>query len=390
MSAVNGAALEAGSDPVSKRRIVYLIHDVYDPAIERRVRMLIAGGASLVLAGFRRRRAPVGDIAGVPVIDLGRTHDAKLAARALSVAGACFSLGPVCAALKSADVLMARNLEMLILARAAVRQSPEYKGRLIYECLDIHRAMVGKSAASASLRALERVLLQSVDLLVVSSPAFIEHYFKSRQKFEGAWLLLENKVLALQPSAQRTPIAPGPPWRIGWFGVLRCQRSLDMLTQLADAAEGRYEVLLRGRPAHHEFTDFAGQVAAASHVEFLGPYEPTDIGRHYSDIHLAWGLDFFDIGANSEWLLPNRLYEAGAHGVPCLVREETEAGRWVARTGAGVPVSATVGALDAIDCEVRRYRELAARVAEIAPCFVADADECSQLVLQLKARAFSE
>ena len=32
------------------------------------------------------------------------------------------------------------------------------------------------------------------------------------------------------------------------------------------------------------------------------------------DVHFTWAIDFYEAGANSDWLLPNRLYEGGAHG----------------------------------------------------------------------------
>ncbi|TIU76079.1 MAG: glycosyl transferase family 1, partial [Mesorhizobium sp.] len=34
--------------------VLYLVHDVSDPAVRRRIQMLKAGGAGVTLAGFRR------------------------------------------------------------------------------------------------------------------------------------------------------------------------------------------------------------------------------------------------------------------------------------------------------------------------------------------------
>ncbi len=34
--------------------VLYLVHDLADPAVRRRVMMLQAGGANVTLAGFRR------------------------------------------------------------------------------------------------------------------------------------------------------------------------------------------------------------------------------------------------------------------------------------------------------------------------------------------------
>ena len=67
-------------------KIAYFAHDLSDPTVHRRVRMLAYGGAIVTPIGFRRSvEAPTagGDIRAV---DLGRTWDGVLARRVLSVA----------------------------------------------------------------------------------------------------------------------------------------------------------------------------------------------------------------------------------------------------------------------------------------------------------------
>ena len=65
-------------------RIAYLVHDLGDAAVARRVEGLQAGGGAVALAGFYRRAAPA-SIAGAPALAIGRSHDGRLAARALLV-----------------------------------------------------------------------------------------------------------------------------------------------------------------------------------------------------------------------------------------------------------------------------------------------------------------
>jgi hypothetical protein len=297
--------------------------------------MLKMGGARVTLAGFRRSAQKRAEIEGAALYDLGRTHDAKLWARAAKVGQtALLQLGSIVDQLKCADIVIARNLEMLALARAAMARlgAGVKRPRLVYECLDVHRAMVGQTLKSRALRAFERALLKDIDLLLVSSPGFMRCYFEPMQRFKGAWLLVENKLLvedaAALPEIQAKP--PSPPWRIGWFGVLRCQKSLDMLEALAKSANGEIEIILRGRPAYHAFRDFNAQVKhAGPHLQFQGPYQTHELAQIYADVHFAWAVDYFDEGANSDWLLPNRLYEAGAHGVGLIARAQTEMGNRV-------------------------------------------------------------
>src|SRR6188472_2158619 len=67
-------------------RIAYFVHDLTDPAVARRIRMLQAGGADIGLLGFRRGET-LARIEGVEPVDLGRTYDSRLIQRALKVVG---------------------------------------------------------------------------------------------------------------------------------------------------------------------------------------------------------------------------------------------------------------------------------------------------------------
>ena len=118
------------------------------------------------------------------------------------------------------------------------------------------------------------------------------------------------------------PPAAGEPWKIGWFGALRCRKSLELLAAFTRQMDGRFEVVLRGRPAYSEFDDFDGLVAAEPYIRFAGPYRnPEDLAAIYGEVHFSWAIDFFEEGLNSSWLLPNRLYEGCRFGaVPIAMR----------------------------------------------------------------------
>ena len=127
------------------------------------------------------------------------------------------------------------------------------------------------------------------------------------------------------------PPAAGEPWKIGWFGALRCRKSLELLAAFTRRMDGRFEVVLRGRPAYSEFDDFDGFVAAEPHVRFAGPYRnPEDLAAIYGEVHFSWAIDFFEEGLNSSWLLPNRLYEGCRFGAVPIAMRQTETGRFLA------------------------------------------------------------
>ena len=216
---------------------------------------------------------------GVEAVDLGQTSDARMLSRAGSVVGALAGVFAWSRGVAGAEVVMARNLEMLVLAWVA-RSIAAPRSILAYEVLDVHRLMLGAGLVSRALRWLERRLLRATSKLVVSSPAFLTGYFEAFGQPLPAVVLLENKVPSLDgPPARPGPRPPGPPWRIAWCGIIRCQRSLDTLAALAAHAPGLVEIEIRGRPWREAFRDFDAQVAASPGVSFLGPYVPDDLPR---------------------------------------------------------------------------------------------------------------
>jgi succinoglycan biosynthesis protein ExoL len=372
-------------------RIAYLAHDLSDAAIHRRVRMLARGGATVIPIGFRRGAAAITAVEGVMAVDLGRTSDGMLAKRVGSVIGALAKLRNLEAHIRGANVILARNLEMLVLAiRARRLYAPT--AAIVYECLDIHRMLVANRPDGHLLRMLETRLWCDVDLLLTSSPGFVRNYFVPRG-FPSPIRLVENKVLEIEgrdgkPVPARRPPA-GPPWRIGWFGVIRCRASLDILSSLARAADGAIEVAVRGQPSGATFRDFDVAIRNLPHVRYAGPYRnPADLPAIYGDVHFSWAVDYFETGQNSAWLLPNRIYEGTLHGAVPIALAGVETGRWLAERGIGVllnePIKEhAINFFRGLDGEA--YSILANRIAALPRTeLVDDLANCRELVDALR------
>ncbi|RUU81983.1 glycosyltransferase [Mesorhizobium sp. M7A.F.Ca.MR.362.00.0.0] len=373
--------------------VLYLVHDVSDPAVRRRITMLRAGGAQVTLAGFRRTANPIADIEGLRPIDLGATRDGRFGQRLAAVAKAAVSIGSKLGGMPKPDLIIARNLEMLALARRA-RSAFGASVPIVYECLDIHRLVLRNDILGKALRATERFLARDVKLLVTSSPAFIANYFKPFGQVAAPIELVENKyfeaatILAGAPETEESPV--GPPWRIGWFGALRCRRSLELLADFSRRMEGRFEIVLRGRPALSEFPDFHGFVEAEPWLSFLGPYRnPEDMAAIYNDVHFSWAIDFFEAGQNSEWLLPNRLYEGCRFGAVPISMGNTETGRFLKQQDIGVLLpQASPEALEAVlgKMEEHRFARLKERVLARNPrTWSYDRSDCRALVERLRS-----
>ncbi|WP_051776810.1 glycosyl transferase family 1 [Pseudorhizobium pelagicum] len=374
--------------------VLYLAHDLSDAAIRRRVLMLRQGGARVTVAGFQRADNRLADDPDLVTIRLGQTSDGRLSQRAVAVAKAAATLRTRLTGIAAPDVILARNLEMLVVAKRAARLFSS-RPAVVYECLDIHRLLLDDGLKGRAFRRAEAYFGRNAQLLITSSPAFINHYFARRSGLALSTMLVENKVLELDdalPRARprRTPPAPGEPWRIGWFGALRCRKSLAILIDFAARMQGGVEIVLRGRPARREFDDFDGQVEAALHVVYHGPYRnPEDLADIYAQVHFVWAIDFFEEGLNSQWLLPNRLYEGALHGAVPIALAATETGRFLDSLDIGLTLaSATADALQRQfqDMDDDRYTQLVTQLfATERSRWTTGPQECRALVERLAA-----
>ena len=356
--------------------VAYFAHDARETTVQKRVAAMEEAGASVVGFTFRR---PHAERSEVPFenVPLGRTVDRNYVARLPRLAAGAAVAARHGEVLRAARLVMARNLDMLAVALAA-RRIARARAPVAYEVLDVQRVMTGSGPLPASMRAAERSLLRGVDGLVVSSPDFVTRYFEPVHGWSGRWFLLENKIAAARLSAapeafrRRPALPPGPPWRIGWFGVLRCERSLSILGDLAGRLGPAVEIVLRGRLSIEDIAParLARALAGRPNIRFDGPYlSPDDLADLYGAVHFAWAVDCTDAGSNSDWLLPNRLYEGGLFGAVAIARAGTAVGRTVEGRGLGralaEPLDRSVaGFLEGLDAPA--YRAMRAAV-EAAP-----------------------
>jgi succinoglycan biosynthesis protein ExoL len=355
--------------------------------------MLREGGAQVTVAGFRRAARPPSEVARCRAVDLGRTYNGRLVQRAWSVLREAALLSRHRALFDSADIVIARNLEMLAIAARGSRLC-EKPPPTVYESLDIHRLLLDRGPAGAALRALEGRLGQKAAAVITSSPAFVSNYFEPLSGMRLPVRLIENKVYPSAPPEPRRGVRrpAGPPWRIGWFGLLRCAKSLAILGRLAKASGGQIEVVIRGRPAYDQLPAFDRVVADTPGLAYSGPYRnPEDLASIYGEVHFTWAIDMYEEGLNSAWLLPNRLYEGGLYGAVPLALADVETGRFLARLGLGVRLDAPLEeALKTFFANLTpaRYRELEQAAAAVPPAtWLCSREECRDLVAWLSALA---
>jgi succinoglycan biosynthesis protein ExoL len=368
-------------------RITYFAADLSDPALAQRVRMLRAGGADIKLLGFRRSAAPIDSVEGVAAIDLGRTFPRRFRDRTLKVLGRSLGAWRWRDAVRDADVLLARNLEMWTVADAA-RVWAASRVPIVYECLDVHDLLLQAGLKSKLLRHWERRAVKRSAALMVSSPGFLTNHFERLGVDLPAVILAENKRVLPQSDPDRTrftAVEAELPWRIGWFGILRCVKSFQILLALARRRPQLVDIQLRGRPTD-ELQNLISEHLPLPNMRFGGSYDQAELASIYRSCHLTWAIDYSQHGFNSDWLLPNRIYEGGYYNSPAIALAGTETANWLQARRAGVLLQDPEVELDAFmgGLTIARYLDLQRSSAAIPTRdLVHTIEECRRLTAKI-------
>jgi succinoglycan biosynthesis protein ExoL len=352
-------------------RIAFFGHDAADAAVRRRVQGFLDDG--LQVTGFMMRRRDPGALAW-DNIDLGETRDGAFVQRIRQVFAGARLAAAEPGKLAAADVIYARNLDMLACAFLAKRYA-KLRTPVIYESLDVHRLLTRQDLVGAAVRWLERMLLKRSAGLVVSSPGFIRNHFERRYPGDFRAFLVENRLApgasygARACERKSQPSSAGGPLRLGWVGNLRCRRSFELLCDLADRFPERLEIHLHGMPARTEIPVFEPLIEARPNLQYHGRYRsPEDLASIYDQLDVVWAGDFMEAGYNSVWLLPNRIYEGGYYCTPSIAPAGTETAAWLDRHSCGFIIGEPLDASlpDLIAGLIEDRQPIAARAAVLA------------------------
>ncbi|MEM9384344.1 MAG: hypothetical protein AAGA68_04740 [Pseudomonadota bacterium] len=324
-------------------KLIFLGPDCTDSRVAKRIHAFADQGFEVIALTFRRQRYNRDLEPDWHNVDLGTIRDRAYLDRLLPLLRAVGRIRKTLRQSPDVRAVYAVNLDLLLLAIGAAVGRSAFPP-IAYEVADIQPALTRNSLRSKCLRAMERWALKRVARLVVTSPRFIEAYFAPRHGFNGAWSLLENKLYPPVPAPTTAPVphtrgadtgAP-PTWTIGYFGAIRCERSMQMLQSLSDDAVARVCCRFHGYPTRLDAGQFSAQVQANARMHYGGEYaHPEDLPRLYEDIDFTWAFELVNEAHNSRWLLPNRLYEGGYYGRPLLAPRHFMIGEMVDALGIG-------------------------------------------------------
>lgn len=333
-------------------KIAFLLPVVSDARSHKRVVALKNLGVQPAVLAFERKYYKGKPIPG-GYVSLGALEHARYYKRLIPFIRA-FSM--IRAKAKEADAIYAFGLDMLLLGwLACLGLAKPFKA--VYEVADIREVLLGKRLLSRCLRWLERFLLRRTEFIVVTSEAYISGYYREIQGLNNLrYLVIENKmdpIVPVQKSTLEKHRADGI-LRIGYFGVIRCRRSLEILKEAAKQSNGRVQVYIRGYPLG--VGDLEREVQSQPYITYGGPYvAPDDLPALYGQIDMVWACYPYqgDIIGNYCWARTNRFYEACYFRKPMFAQAGTEDGRVVKAFGLGICLD-----LSNVETAVERIRQI--------------------------------
>ena len=367
--------------------VAYFGPDLDDSVVRRRVSQWRRAGFKVLPLAFSRTAAakPVPE----EFVNLGRVMPLSRARRVMPLILAGWRVLARRRALAGVDLFIARNLDIALLALFA-RWVSGSSAPLIYEVLDINQSCTEPGWRGSFFRWIERRVLASTALLVVSSPYFATDYYEGLLRYRRQWFLFENKIPKsigpprLEPPAPVANRDPKRRWVIGLFGYLDDETSWKILRGLAEALPDKVTIYVRGAPyTNFDMKRFLADVERLENVSYGGPYRnPEEIAEVYGAVDIVWSMDFNSPNGNSKWLLTNGLYEAGYFGKPVLGLRGTAVSQVLESWGSGWCLDQPV-ATAAIDfirgLTVEQYEEKRRELARLSPDLFIETDEIQRI-----------
>ena len=312
--------------------ISYVLPVLTQPRFRKRIRAFEEAGGSSQVFSFRRDYFK-GDDYQSEYIDLGHIAHGMYMSRIFKLARA-FRI--IWRNARRSRIIYAFGLDCLLMAMAA-RWMRSDKVITVYEVGDIRPVLVGSSIASLLMRALERFLLRYVDYIVVTSKAYEDEYFiKIQGVGELPCILLENKVDSVAVPTLRTceTADHSDTLRIGYFGLLRCRKTVQLLQRLASDPKGQYSIYIRGKPLGLDgFDEF---VNSSPRIEYGGEYSyPSELRSIYEHVDLVL-IAHVHQEVNTRMARVNRFYESGYFLKPMIAQAGTQDGREVEELDCGL------------------------------------------------------
>jgi succinoglycan biosynthesis protein ExoL len=225
---------------------------------------------------------------------------------------------------KKVSVIYAFGLDMAFFTRL-ITSFILSKPKIIYEIGDVRQVMVRNDLVGKIGRIIEAWVLKNTSLLVLTSDAYYDEYYKKYYNIESNQIfIIENKLVKDEfhlGNTEQNQKINNDIITIGYFGRLRCQKSWEALKLLSINADNKIKIILRGVNAG--IRNFKMEVEEFENITYLGPYvSPIDLPKMYNEIDIVWAAHIHS-PTNTRWARSCRFYESSCFMKPMIVQKDT-------------------------------------------------------------------
>ena len=324
-------------------KVLSLLRVLGQPRDSKRISMLQESGFTVQVGAFQREYHS-GRMPSCPVQSLGKIAHGHYLRRIVKI---CVALPTLRRLIRASDLVYASGTDM---AFAAIFAGFGLGRPIVLEVGDIRKVQVSSGVSGCVTRVLDRFIVNSCKLLVVTAAGFVEGYYRKWLKTKTPTFVLENKLeerlMSLLERSDSAQLVSDPPMkkqplRIGYFGLLRSDWSWRVLEVMAKAYPDDVKIVVAGFPMSQ--MDLPARAAKISNMEFRGEYQsPQDLPALYHSVDLVWACypDPDEHDPNWSWAQSvcrsNRFYESCFFKKPIITIADSGDAVEVERYGLGL------------------------------------------------------
>lgn len=336
-------ALEANNNS-NHHRILFALPTLGHPRHAKRISMMKEAGFDVEAVAFKRPYH-AGRMPNCPVVTLESISHGNYVKRAFKIIKALPKLRN---AIKKHDLVFAFGPDMAV---ACLVANFFLRKKLVFEVGDIMRPQLAPGLKGWVVRKIDRYVADKASVIVATSPRFLDEYYSKWVKTKTPGLLIENKLeraFCEKMELELSQTAPSPgtplqdrPLKIGYFGFLRNQWSLEVLERLVVKYPNKFEIVIAGRPTEST-KNTLDRVARLENIDYRDEYRsPDDLPELFRSIDMVWACyhPFRNDEWGFRWARPNRFYQGCLFRKPFFSRAGCQDAIFIAEHNIGKIVS---------------------------------------------------
>lgn len=304
-----------------KMKVLCILPALGHQHFAKRIAMLQQAGFNVEALAYQRDIfVSGGRVPKCPVKVLGNLAHGRYWSRGTRL---LLDIGKVRTAIRRNDLVYAFSPDMALLGLIAGCGLKKY---CVLEVLDIRGAQVARGLRGRFVRFIEGLTLRACRLLILTSRGY-SAYYREWLRTSTPQLVVENKLDGgFSPRSlseiRRRPTQEEGRVRIGWFGVLRDEWTLQLLESLLRLEPDRFRVVMAGITHRLAGGDLLERTKRLPSIEYLGEYRsPDDLPDLYGRVDMVMAC--YPPELPHGWSRSNRYYEACLFQRPLIVREGT-------------------------------------------------------------------